>query len=163
MSSPGLMGSSPRNQRTRGGGTPVASQNSVKGLCRAAETLVTGSKSPVSSGGTRHRGETTLRLHMGAVCSFPVPQQSCPARRPTPGRESLRNRSDKIRVAPAGGSDGCPQAGLWQQPNLGPQFPRSLRRMPGGFSKNSATRPELGPGWTQMCPLNPHAKHLCAF
>lgn len=46
---------------------PVVSQSSVKGLCKAAVTLVRGPKSPMSSGGTRHREEATFRMQTQAA------------------------------------------------------------------------------------------------
>lgn len=79
MSSLGLRGSSPRNQRTPGGGMPVASQSSVKGLCKATVTLVSGSMSPMSSGGTKQRSS---RIQDAGRACTPPPPPGPPA--PTP-------------------------------------------------------------------------------
>lgn len=64
---------------------PVASQSSVKGLCKAAVTLVSGLKSPTSSGGTEHR-EKPHSGCKGRYAPSSTPHRLPPPRTPTPIR-----------------------------------------------------------------------------
>ena len=60
----------------------MASQSSVKGLCKAAVTLVNGSVSPMNSGGTRHREAASFRVQTGLYASSLTPH--CLLGVPTP-------------------------------------------------------------------------------
>ena len=99
---------------------PVASQYSDKGLCRVAVTLVSGPKSPMSSGGTRYREEATFGMQMGAVCSF-LPPRWPPQGSPTPN----------LRAASTEGGEWWPHAGLWHQAeaSVSPTPQRNTRRI----------------------------------
>lgn len=66
---------------------PVASQNSDKGLCRVAVTLVSGPKSPMSSGGTRYREEAAFRMQMVLYAHSRLP--TCLPNPPPPISELL--------------------------------------------------------------------------
>lgn len=81
---------------------PVASQNSDKGLCRVAVTLVSGPKSPMSSGGTRYREEAAFRMQMVLYAHSHLTLASLI---PTPN----------LRAAPTEGGEWWPHAGLWHQ------------------------------------------------
>ena len=99
---------------------PVASQNSDKGLCRLAVTLVSGPRSPMSSGGTRYREEARVRVQMVVVCSL-LPPHRPPQAFPTPS----------LKAAPTEGGEWWPQAGLWRQAEASvfPTPQRTARRI----------------------------------
>lgn len=106
----------------------MASQNNDKGLCRLAVTLVSGSRSPMSSGGTRYREEATVRVQMGAVCSL-LPPHRPPQAFPRKGVSGGHRLDSGVR--------------------LRPQFPRPLRGPPGESDKDMCEALSSDPGTEQ--------------